>query len=184
MIGNLLYIHTLRTVPAIVKAEEKIVSEPASAKTEGKKVPAELVISKTEEKIVPKPASGNNADKTVPKPASNVDKTVLEEPAKTVPAEPAKTVPEPAKTVSEPAKTVPAEPAKTVLAEPAKTVPEPAIAKNEDETVVPVHKVGLWCHGIQKKTFRNNHGLRTREFMILHHFFLQKKYFFWYSMTP
>ena len=132
MIGNLLYIHTLRTVPAIVKAEEKIVSEPASAKTEGKKVPAELVISKTEEKIVPKPASGNNADKTVPKPASNVDKTVLEEPVKTVPAEPAK------------------------------TVPEPAIAKNEDETVVPVHKVGLWCHGIQKKTFRNNHGLRTR----------------------
>ena len=142
MIGNLLYIHTLRTVPAIVKAEEKIVSEPASAKTEGKKVPAELVISKTEEKIVPKPASGNNADKTVPKPASNVDKTVLEEPAKTVPAEHAKTV-------SEHAKTVPAEPAKTVLAEPAKTVPEPAIAKNEDETVVPVHKVGLWCHGIK-----------------------------------
>ena len=133
--------YTYITVPAIVKAEEKIVSEPASGKTEEKKVPAELVISKTEEKIVPEPASGNNADKTVPKPATNVDKTVPEEGAKTVPAEPAKTVPEPAKTVSESAKTVPAEPAKTV--------PEPAIAKNEDETVVPVHKVGLRCHGIE-----------------------------------
>ena len=141
--------YTYITVPAIVKAEEKIVSEPASGKTEEKKVPAELVISKTEEKIVPESASGNNADKTVPKPASNVDKTVPEEPAKTVPAEPAKTVPEPAKTVPESAKTVP-EPAKTVL-EPAKTVQEPAIAKNEDETIVPLHKVGLWCHGIQKK---------------------------------
>ena len=114
MIGNLLYIPTLRTVPAIVKAEEKIVSEPASAKTE--------------EKIVPEPASGNNVDKTVPKPASNSDKTVPE-------------------------------PAKTVPTEPAKTVPEPAIAKNEDETVIPVlHKVGLWCHGIRKKVFRNNHA--------------------------
>ena len=114
MIGNLLYIPTLRTVPAIVKAEEKIVSEPASAKTE--------------EKIVPEPASGNNVDKTVPKPASNSDKTVPE-------------------------------PAKTVPTEPAKTVPEPAIAKNEDETVIPVlHKVGLWCRGIRKKVFRNNHA--------------------------
>ena len=128
MISNLLYIHTLRTVPAIVKAEEKIVSEPASVKTEEKKVPAELVISKIEEKIVPEPASGNNVDKTVPKPASNSDKTVPE-------------------------------PAKTVPTEPAKTVPEPAIAKNEDETVIPVlHKVGLWCHGIRKKVFRNNHA--------------------------
>ena len=136
MIGNLLYIPTLRTVPAIVKAEEKIVSEPASVKTEEIKVPAELVISKTEEKIVPEPASGNNVDKTVPKPASNSDKTV-----------------------PEPAKTVPTEPAKTVPTEPAKTVPEPAIAKTEDETVIPVlHKVGLWCHGIRKKVFRNNHA--------------------------
>ena len=156
MIGNLLYKHTLRTVPAIVKAEEKIVSEPASAKTEGKKVPAELVVSKTEEKIVPKPASGNNADKTVPKPASNVDKTVLEEPAKTVPAEPAK----------------------TVLAEPAKTVPEPAIAKNEDETVVPVHKVGLWCHGIQKKTVPEQSRTTDARIYDFTSFFSTKKVFF------
>ena len=112
---NLLYI------PAVVKAEEKIVSEPASAKTKEKKVPAELVISKTEEKIVPEPASGNNVDKTVPKPASNVDKTVPE-PAKTVLTEPAKTVPEPAIAKNE-----------------------------DETVVPVLHTVELGCHGINKK---------------------------------
>ena len=128
-----------------IENEFEIVPESANGSTGDKTVP-ELAIGKTEEKKVPAElVISKTEEKIVPEPASgnNADKTV----------------PKPASNVD---KTVP-EPAKTVPTEPAKTVPEPAIAKNEDETVVPVlHTVGLWCHGI-KKTFRNNHGLRTRD---------------------
>ena len=121
-----------------IENEFEIVPESANGSTGDKTVP-ELAIGKTEEKKVPAElVISKTEEKIVPEPASgnNADKTV----------------PKPASNVD---KTVP---------EPAKTVPEPAIAKNEDETVVPVfHTVGLWGHGIHKKTFRNNHGLRTRD---------------------